>query len=369
MKIMVLSSHTASLKWFRMDMMKAFLAAGHSVVAVGQDPVSQWVEEFAPQHITYKQIYVQRNGTNPLKDIKTLYAIKKILKAEQPDKLFAYQAKTVIYGSIAAKSCGIKDVYLLIAGLGSIFRGNGIKNKLLRTLMAAEYRLACKYARTVIFQNTDDRDTFVRMRLVEKDKTAIIHGSGVNVDMFHPTPFPQQVSFLFVGRLIKDKGIGEYLKACELVKSKYPDVRCMVVGPFDSNPSALQPEELKPYLDAETVEYFGEQPDVRPYYDQCSVYVLPSYHEGTPKTVLEAMASGRAVITTDAPGCKETVTEGYNGYFVPIKDATAVAGKMERFRNEPGLIAQMGAAGRAVAMEKYDVNKVNREIMRIMGMI
>ena len=366
MKIAVLSSHTPSLFWFRMDMMTAFLDAGYEVVAIGNEPEEKWNKQFADRAIGYRQIYVERNGTNPAKDLKTLFSLKKVLTEEKIDRIFAYQAKTVIYGSIAAHQLGIKEIYTLIAGVGSVFLGHGIKNELVQTVLCLEYRIALRHCINVFFQNKDDSAVFIGKRILTEEKIVFINGSGVNIEKFIPSPVPETPTFLFIGRLIRDKGVEEYLDACRLVKGKNKNVRCLLVGPYDTNPSALKPEDLKKYIDDGSVEYFGEQADVRPYLNQCSVYVLPSYHEGTPKTVLEAMASGRAIITTDAPGCKETVTEGLNGYLVPVKNANSLANKMLYLANNHEAASRMGNESRTVAEQKYNVNIVNNVIMNTM---
>ncbi|MCA0170375.1 glycosyltransferase family 4 protein [Bacillus sp. RAR_GA_16] len=367
MKIAVLSSHTSSLFWFRMDMMKDIIKNGNEVIALGSEPETEWKEKFNEYNIQYKQLPVDRNGINPLKDIKTLLYLYKFMKQEKPDKIFAYQAKTVVYGSVAAKFNGISEFYPLIAGLGSIFRGAGLKNRLIKTIMKTEYWLACKFSKKVFFQNHDDRDEFINHGLINMDKTAIINGSGVNLKKFKPTPFPEKNAFLFIGRLIKDKGILEYLEACKKIKEHNQEVRCLLVGPYDSNPSALKPEELKPYIDKGIVEYFGEQNDVRPYISQCSTFVLPSYHEGTPKTVLEAMAMGRSVITSDAPGCRETVRDGVNGYLVGVKDTQSLINRMQDLVNNPEKCHSMGAVAASITKQKYDVEIVNKSIMETMG--
>ena len=368
MKIAVLSSHTPSLFWFRMDMMQEFINNGHSIVALGADNETDWQDKFRKYSIDYRQLNVERNGINPFKDLKTFVQLYRFMKKEKPDKVFAYQAKTVIYGSIAAKLNGITEVYPLIAGLGSIFRGNGIKNKIVKIIMKMEYKIACSCSKKVFFQNNDDKNEFVRNGLINADKTVIIHGSGVNLEKFQPAPLPSEPAFLFIGRLIKDKGIMEYLEACKRVKTQHPKTRCLLVGPYDSNPSALKPEELRPYIDDGIVEYFGEQSDVRPFIAQCSTYVLPSYHEGTPKTVLEAMAMGRAIITSDAPGCRETVTDGINGYLVAVGDIHGVADKMKHLISNPNLCKKMGEASLGIARKKYDVRKVNQAILQTMGL-
>lgn len=369
MKIAVLSSHTPSLFWFRMDMMKGFIKHGNSVIALGQEPESEWKNKFEEHGIQYKQIFVERNGINPLKDLKTYREISSFLKEEKPDKVFAYQAKTIIYGCLAAKANGIKDIYPLIAGLGSIFRGRGLKNKIIKTVMGIEFRVAFMFSKKVFFQNRDDKNEFIKMGLVKANKIVIINGSGVNLEKFKPQPIPKSPAFLFIGRLIKDKGIMEYLEACKRIKDSYPEVRCMVVGPYDTNPSALKPHELKPFIDNNIIEYFGEQSDVRPYLNQCSVYVLPSYHEGTPKTVLEAMATGRPIITCDTPGCKETVTDNYNGFLVAVKNIDGLVNKMKILLTDSSLSELMAERSLQIAKDKYDIDLVNKSIMETMDLI
>lgn len=365
MKILVLSSHTPSLFWFRLDMMHEFINCGHEVVAVGNEPEEKWNKQFSENGIKYRKAYIQRNGTNPFKDLNTLKSLIRIIKQEKPTKIFAYNAKTVIYGGLAAQKLRV-EAYSLIAGLGSVFMGNGFKNKLVQLILSNEYKKSLKHSEKVFFQNNDDVKTFVDKKMVKPEQVVMLHGSGVNLDKFTIQKKPESFGFLFVGRLIRDKGVFEYLDACSLVKEKYPNVRCLLVGPFDSNPSALRESELKPYLDKSIVEYFGEQKDVRPYLAQCNVFVLPSYREGTPKTVLEAMASGKAIITTDAPGCKETVIDGKNGFLVQIKDVENLAEKMIALYENPQLVDKMAICGRQMAEDLFDVKKVNNIIVSAM---
>lgn len=369
MKIAVLSSHTSSLFWFRMDMMKEFIKNGCEVIALGPEPEAEWKNKFKENNIDYRQLYVERNGINPLKDLKTYIELHKFMRKERPNKIFAYQAKTVVYGSIAAKLNGITEIYPMIAGLGSIFRGGGIKNKAIKIIMKSEYWLACKCSKKIFFQNNDDKKEFIRHGLINEDKSVVVNGSGVNLDKFRPTELPKSPTLLFIGRLIKDKGIIEYLEACRELKEKYSDIRCLLVGPYDSNPSALKPDELKVYIDNGIIEYFGEQKDVRPYISQCSIFVLPSYHEGTPKTVLEAMAMGRPIITTNTTGCKETVIHGKNGYLVEVKDVKGLIEEIEHLISNPEKSKEMGTNSLKIVKEKFDVRIVNRVIMTTMKII
>ncbi len=364
----IISSNTESLFNFRMDMMREFIARGHRVIALGDEQTLVWSDRFAEQGITYLQIPVARTGLNPVKDLKTLLAIRKILKRERVDKIFTYHAKTIVYGALAARSCGITEVYPMVAGLGSILRGNGLKMNVIRTVMSSLYGAAFSSSKRVFFQNHDDLNELTQAGLLTKDRAVIVNGSGVNLTNFTPSPIPSHPAFLYIGRLIRDKGVWEYLQACREVKRHYPQLRCMLVGPFDINPSALQPKDLQPFIDDKVIDYIGGVEDVRPYLDACTTYILPSYHEGTPKSVLEAMAKGRAIITTDAPGCRETVTDGVNGYLVPTQDVKSLVNKMVELLKNPELNIKMGEESLKIARQKYDVRVVNRTIIETMNL-
>lgn len=367
MKVAVLSSFTTSLFWFRIDMMKSFQAAGCEVLAVGDGSESEWTDRFAELGIRYRQIPVQRNGTSPVHDLKTFRALLRLLKEEKPDKIFAYQAKTVIYGGMAASLCGIREFYPMIAGVGSIFLDNSPKQKVIRSILAAEYRLGMCRAPKIFFQNRDDLKFFTDLKLLPEHKVVMINGSGVNVEKFTPTALPEKPGFLCISRLIRDKGVMEYLDAARKLRKLHPEAQCVLVGPFDTNPSAIKPEELQSYVDDGSVIYVGQQKDVQPWLRNCTAYVLPSYHEGTPKTVLEALACGRPAITTDAPGCRETVTDGVNGYLVPVRDVDAIVSAMERILDDPENTTMMAQSARKIAEDIYDVHKVNRTICETMG--
>lgn len=369
-RIAVLSCYTPSLFLFRMDMIMEFTRRGYAVYALGNEPEEKWKARFSERGIIYRQIPVTRNGMNPLKDRKTLQAIQADLEQIRPEKLFVYNAKTVIYGSVAANRLGITEVYPLIAGMGSIFISKSMKARAVRTLLVSMYRRALKKCPVVFFQNPDDEQVFRSCGIVKDQKVVLLHGSGVNTERFSPLPMPERPVFLCISRLIRDKGVQEYLCACRKLKQAHPDVECLLVGPYDSNPSALRPEDLQPFLDDGSVTYVGEQEDVRPYLARCSVFVLPSYREGTPKSVLEAMASARAVLTTDAPGCRETVRDGENGFLVPVRCVDAIVEKMEWFLSHPEETAAMGRKGREMAEQIFDVRKVNAvicEAMRLSG--
>ena len=366
-KALIIANKASSLITFRLDMMLVFQQHGYNVVCVAPDSAADYEDTFESYGIKYKQVSLDRNGVNPISDMKCLYSIYRLIREEKPDKIFAFAAKPVIYGGIAAHWAGVSEFYPMICGLGSIFRTEGIKAKLLKIIISLEYKAALKHCKRIMFQNKDDACEFIKAGIVIDEQTCFTNGSGVNCQQFSVAPLPEAVCFIMVARLIRDKGIHEYLQACTQVKKTNPMIRFLLVGPFDSNPSAITSEELQPYIKSCCVEYVGEQSDVRPFITESSVFVLPSYHEGTPKSTLEAMAMGRPVITTDAPGCRETVIDGVNGFLVPVKDSTSVAEKMEWFIQHPDEICKMGNESRKIAVEVFDVSKVNREIMNIMN--
>lgn len=366
MKIAVISGDTKSILTFRLDMIKTFIQHGCDVVAIGDGAEDVWKETFAGYGIDYYQAVIKRNGLNPFEDFNALKSIKDLLMKIKPDKIFMYQAKAVVYGTLAAHQLGISEIYPMIAGLGSIFIGNNIKSKIVRAILIIEYIFVFRFSKKIFFQNRDDVSFFSKRGLLDSNKVVIVNGSGVRLDYFIPSHLPAKISFLLVARLIKDKGVMEYLQASRVLKQHYPDVSFMLVGPFDTNPSGIKPEEIQTYINDGTIEYYGEQIDVRPFYQKCYAFVLPSYREGTPKSNLEAMACGRAIITTDAPGCRETVIDGKNGILVPIKDVDALVSAMTRLIDNKRLAESMGEASREMAEIQFDVRKVNQKICETM---
>lgn len=365
MKIVVLSAQAFSVLKFRSDMISSFVRAGHEVIVGAPDTEEHWYRDIERLGAEYQRIRVNRTSINPIQDLSTLVSIMALLRREKPDLVFSYQAKTVIYGMIAAGICGVPKRYALIAGLGSAFRntGHSMKAKALKAVLSLEYRIALRFAKKVFFQNQDDAAEFVGRRIVKKTQIEYMNGSGVNLDVFKQTAIPDENRFLIISRYIRDKGIIEYLEAARIVKQKYPEASFEMVGYYDPNPSALKPDELQPYFDQDIALNCGKQDDVTPYLNRCSVYVLPSYHEGTPKSVLEAMAVGRPIITTNAPGCRETVQDGVNGFLVEVKDVESLAEKMIWLIEHPTEAKNMGRRSREMVESRFDVRIVNKKLM------
>ena len=230
------------------------------------------------------------------------------------------------------------------------------------------YKVGLGCSTHVIFQNQDDLAEFTSKHLVKRDKCGTVNGSGVNMSQFTPAAPPAKISFLMISRLLKSKGVCEYMEAAGMVKKKFPDVEFGLLGKYENKmQDAVPRSHVDSFIAAGVIIRYEETSDVRPYYRKCSVYVLPSYREGTPRTVLEAMASARPIITTNATGCRQTVQDGKTGFLVPVYDSMALAEKMEWFVQNPHAIDEMGRAALQYCKEEFDVNVVNNCMLQMMG--
>ncbi len=366
--IFIIAGLDSSLIRFRGDLIRTWLQAGHRVHAAA--PGRGVAQQLAEMGVSYHPVPLSRTGLNPVTDLLLFFALLRLIKRLKPDLLFLYTVKPVIYGSLAARFFPRARVFSMITGLGYVFTAPAEKNRLLKTLVVSLYRAALRRNEKVIFQNPDDEKLFLSLGLARPAQAARVSGSGVNLAYFRPSPPPSgPPRFLLIARLLREKGIYEYIEAARIIKAKHPRATFALIGwAFEKNPSAVPPAQVERWRREKVVEIYGETADVRPHLAACSVYVLPSYREGTPRTVLEAMATGRAVITTAAPGCRETVAHGITGFLVPVADAAALAEAMEKFTTDPDLAPALGAAGRLRAAEKYDVHRVNERINRVIGL-
>lgn len=367
-KIIVLAGYAPSLINFRLHLLKEFQKKGYQVIASAPQNF-QWVrEKLKSINIPFYHFPLSPASINPIQDLLFIKKYVSFLNKQKPDIVFAYTIKPVIYGSISAKLAGIPAVYSLITGLGYTFEQKSSKQKLIGLISTKLYSFALRSNKTIFFQNSDDVDVFKRKKILgENANIAIINGSGVDLDYFQfETFFPEKPVFLLIARILKSKGILEYIAAAKIVKNKYPQARFHLVGYFYDSPDAIDKKVIMAAHEEGIIDYKGETDDVRPYIRNCSVYVLPSYREGTPRTVLEAMAMGRPIITTNVPGCKETVIHNENGFLVENKNSEDLASAMTKFINNPKLLKQMGRQSRVIAEQKYDVNKVNKNIISAM---
>lgn len=367
-RIAVITAATNTIERFRIDMIDEFVHRGCDVVVFGNESEVEWRDYFDLHNVRYRRYPVSRNGMNPACDFRTLRSLIRLLREERIDKVFTYQAKPNIYGGMAAHQVGVEQ-YALMGGLGSVFLPSTIREQLVCSVVTAEYRLAFRRARVVFFQNAEDASKFKNLGIVNSEQIVMLHGSGVNLDKFRQEPLPEKPSFVMIARLVRGKGVIEYLEAARMVKGRYPEVVFHLVGPYDTNPSALKPEDIEPYIEDGTVMYHGEQKDVRPYLAAASCFVLPSYYgEGTPKSGLEALATGRPVIVANAVGCREIVEDEANGYLVEPKNEKALADAMMKLAQDRGLAQRMGQDSRTLAVKKFDVRLVNSTICEAMGL-
>lgn len=367
MDILIIAGNARSLIANRGDLIREMRAAGLDVAAVV--PRADYLPEVEELGIAIYPVEMGRTGINPLHDLKYLLALRRLLRQVRPRVVFGYTIKPVVYGSLAARLAGVPCIYSMITGLGHVFTTQSSRNRRLQKIIAMLYRAGLAANRKVFFQNPDDLQEFLeRGMLKDPGKAVRTHGSGVDMQRFSRRPLPQgPTTFLFIGRLLTEKGVAEYCEAASVVKADFPEARFVLVGPHDhSLPHACSSDDLARWKAEGAVEFVGGVKDVRPWIEECSVFVLPSYREGTPRSVLEAMSMGRAIITSDAPGCRETVEEGVNGFLVAPRQSRPLAEAMRRFLEEPSRVVRMGESSRHLVERHYDVRKVNKVILDAM---
>lgn len=370
MRILVLGSDRDYLVNFRGDLIRAMVAAGCEVFASAPAPEDgHHAARIREMGATFVPIEMARNSVSPLRDAATLRRLVRTFRRIRPDSVFAYTAKPVIYGGIAARLAGIRSFHALIPGLGYLFMGTGASGRARRALAARMYRAGLARAETVFFQNRDDAEDLRQAGALRSgQRITYLAGSGIDTERFAPTPFPERPAFLFVARLVREKGIGEFIEAARMVKARMPDAVFRVVGYFDGSPNDVDRGVVDAAHREGTIEFVGRVSDVRPELARSSAFVLPSYYrEGTPRSTLEALAMGRPVVTTDWVGCRETVEDGVNGMLVPVRDPAAVARAVELLARDRGLLERMGRASRDRACSRFDVRSVNADIMAAMG--
>ena len=367
--VLVLGVEPQSLINFRKDLIVELKVSGHRVTVAALE--SSAAQEAALEGLgaEVRAVAFSRAGMNPFRDVTTLISLIGLFHKTRPDVVIAYTAKPVIYGALAAQIAGVERFAAMITGLGySFIAGSGSKRRVARGIATLLYRIALKRCSAVIFQNPDDRAAFAEFGLLKGARNVgVVNGSGVDLQYFRQCPLPPKPVFLMISRLLADKGVREYANAAARLRKALPDVRTLLAGGLDPSPNSVSQNELDSWV-AGGLEYLGYLSDVRPAIVQASVVVLPSYREGTPRSVLEGMAMGRAIITTDAPGCRETVKAGINGMLVPPRNTDALFDTMISLAGKGNVIDSMGRASRHIAEEKYEGKSVARDIMRLAGL-
>jgi len=369
MRVAIVGALPESLLNFRGDFLMRLVAEGHEVIAMAHEATPDVTTSLEDMGVSFIPFPIQRNSINPLADLKTFLALRKAFRTLRPDVVMAYTIKPVIWGGLALRGIPCVRFYALITGLGFAFHvEDGMRGFLVR-LVVALYRSALVRASAVIFQNSDNKNEFVKRKIVSNANCFIVNGSGVDLARFAHSPLSnKQCVFLTIGRLLGEKGFYEYTAAARLVKKRFPGVLFRLVGPVDPSPDGIPLAEVQSWHEQGWIEFCGATNDVRLFINECSVFVLPSYHEGMPRTVLEAMSVGRPILTTDVPGCRETVISGENGFLVPKADAGALAERMIWFIENQDKLQKMGNKSRELAEESFDVRMVNDKLMSILGL-
>ncbi|MBW0145286.1 glycosyltransferase family 4 protein [Sphingomicrobium clamense] len=372
MKILVLANIPDELAGARLHLLTAMVERGHEVVAAAPDlEAHQAAGILAGNGVKCAQFSLSRTGLNPLREWRTLQDITALMRDHYPDVTYAMTIKPVIYGTMAAANAGVPRRFAHITGLGYAFTGPRTgKRAIIARIVENLYRRSLRQADTVFFENEDDRDLFLSRDLIANArKASVIDGSGIDLDHFTPAPWPDgPIRFLFVGRLLKSKGLPELIEAMRRVRQEHPETRLTIVGPLDENPDAIDRVEFEGWVAEGVVEYRGKLDDVRSELTKSHVFVLPSHREGLPRSTMEAMATGRAIITTDAPGCRRTVEHGGNGLLVPVGGAEALAAAITEMIKDPDRAREMGESSLQLVRERFSVERINAQLLDAMGL-
>lgn len=367
MKIIIVGNFARWLVKFRGSLMSAMIEKGHEVHACAPNAPAEIKTALKKMGVIYWDIPLKRSSLNPLDDIKLFFSLSRLFRTIQPDLFFGYTIKPILIGSTAAWMAGIPRRYTMIEGLGYLFndtRGGNFTSVLATFL----YRICIAINHKVFFLNTADVTFFLDKKMLpRKVGIVLLNGIGVDLDEYQWTAPPKHISFLFASRLLLEKGILEYIHAARILKKKYPDIKFKVAGWIDDNPSSITVKDLQEWKDEGTIEYLGNLDTIQTALASSSVFILPSfYKEGLPRSILEAMSTGRPVITTDIPGCRDAVIQGETGLLVPVKQSEILAKAMEKFITDPQLIVKMGTKGRQLAENKFNSCQINRQILNAM---
>ena len=374
MRIALVSQNVSpGITTFRKELILELIERGHEVYALASDyseTSRQQVKAFGAIPISYP---MDRAGLNPIKDFINWLALCRTLKQIKPMVVLSFFMKPSIYGTLAAKVVGVERRFAMVEGLGYAFtkekRGFTLKKKLIQKVLGLLSTVSFFFADKVFFLNRDDSRDLRQVSLFSENKVITLGGIGVDLCKFRYEPLKtrSRLRFIFIARLLKEKGIYEFINAVRMVKETYPDTEFVVLGGLDSeNPSGITQSELDNFIDEGLISSPGFVTDVEKWISDSDVFVLPSYREGIPRSTQEAMAMGKAIITTDTPGCRETVIEGVNGLLVPPFDASKLAESMIYLINNKDVVLKMGEASRVFAEEHFDVKKINKKLIDIL---
>jgi len=355
----------------RAPLLKSIVETGCKVTVVGPQVSDSLVtNKMKEMHLNFIPYKIKPVSINFLYDLITFFSLLKIYKRVKPDKVLLLTLKPIVYGSFAAKFFSLKEVFSLNSGLGRIFVRETIYQKFVFIFLYPLLKLALKFNQNVFFQNPDDLALFEDLGICPSSKSIVVNGTGVDLTQFKFTEKKpsKTLNFLLIARLIKEKGVFFYYESARKLKQKYPNVNFLLLGNLCNGHSAISKEEIMAWKKEKVIDYLGETDDVRPFLDNADVFVLPTYYrEGVPRTCMEAMAKGLPIITTDVPGCRETVINSKNGVLIEPKNQEALTRAMEDFILKPEMILDMARFGRKLVEQKFDINGVNKNIREGMG--
>lgn len=374
MKIIMIGTTAACFYGFRSELIKSLSSKNIIVYAFTTDNDTLELEKISELGAIPISYQLNRGGLNPLADMLATYKLAQQIRQLKPDLVFSYFAKPVIFGTLAAKIAKVPKIIGMLEGLGYTFtdQPNGLspKTKLIKAIQVFLYKLALPKLDQLILLNHDDKTDLLINNDIEVKEIYILGGIGLDLNQYKYSPATKDlpIQFLFIGRLLKEKGIHDFIAAAQIVKEKFPQTTFTVLGGIDeANLGALTQGELTQYIDQNVIDYPGHVENIAEWIKQSHVFVLPSYREGVPRSTQEAMAIGRPVITTDVPGCRDTVIDGVNGFLVPKWNPQALAEKMIYFIEHPEQVRMMGDQSHKIAIEKFDAKKVNRRLLEILG--
>jgi len=318
--------------------------------------------------LSFHKLGVSRKGTRPLSELRLIWQLFKLFTGLQPDLVHLVTIKPYLYGGIAAKIAKVPAVVSTVSGLGFVLMATGFKAKFLKAVLYPLYKFSFSHKnQIIIFQNTDDANFLVDWKVIRASKARFIRGSGVDLNAYQYSAEPKgKIVITFVARLLTDKGIREFINASRIIHSNGKEVNFWVAGDLDEgNPESITKAEVASWKDLSNVKFFGFQSNVAELYSKSNIACLPSYREGLPKSLVEAAACGRAVITTDVPGCRDAIESNKTGLLVPVNNAVALADAIEYLLENPDVRERMGVAGRALAEKEFAIEKIVAEHMEI----
>ncbi len=355
LKVAIIINTAWNIYNFRKGIVQKLLSQGHEVVAIA--PRDDYTAKLEDLGCTYKYLPISGSGINPFRDLWLIYRFWRLVASERPDVMLTYTIKPNIYGSIIRRITGV-PIICNVSGLGTVFMRKG----LVSTVAILLYRVSLTKADLVFFQNDEDQALFMSRVPLHKERTELLNGSGIDLKYFIPpnTRRNGTMSFLMIGRLMTEKGVYEYAEAARLIAQKHPDATFKLLGGWDQNDKrAVKPGELQRWQDDGRLSYLGTTDDVRSEIENADVVVLPSYREGTPRTLLEAGAMGRALIATDVPGCRHVVCNEVNGFLCQVKSANELAVAMEKWiKLDESAKNEMAISSRRLIEEKFDEQHV-----------